>query len=144
MMRLTMRTQSNHHQDKSQLQVPILIMSITSFVLFSSEDPNGEEAGSDDEDDDTVRRPQYDFSRLSPRIQEVISEYGAVFPKLNWSSPQVRWSLHCTTVHKLSNTTNSGRSLHVCWTTAQMCQSKRGIPFAKVIGFHHARPRLSL
>lgn len=60
--------------------------------LGSSDDPNGEEAGNDDEDEDAIRRPQYDFSKLSPRIQQVIDEYGAVFPKLNWSSPQVSLS----------------------------------------------------
>lgn len=59
------------------------------LLSYSSEDPNGEEAGTDDEDEDAMQRPRYDFSKLSPRIQQVIDEYGAVFPKLNWSSPQV-------------------------------------------------------
>lgn len=53
-------------------------------------DPNGEEHHSADDDSDEEENPiTYDFSKLSPRIQSVIDEYGSVFPKLNWSSPQV-------------------------------------------------------
>jgi hypothetical protein len=57
----------------------------------SAPDPNGEDSDEEDADDD-MQRPKYDFSKLSPRIQQVIDDYGAVFPKLNWSSPQVRFS----------------------------------------------------
>lgn len=58
----------------------------------AQEDPNGEdeeEAEDSSDDEDAIQRPKYDFSKLSPRIQQVIDDYGAVFPKLNWSSPQV-------------------------------------------------------
>lgn len=49
-------------------------------------DPN---ASDSEDEDDLPPRPRYEFAELSARIQEVIDEYEAVFPKLNWSSPQV-------------------------------------------------------
>lgn len=62
------------------------------------DDPNGEDEEEEDssDDEDAIQRPRYDFSKLSPRIQQVIDDYGAVFPKLNWSSPQV-----CSTITDL-------------------------------------------
>lgn len=72
----------------------ILKLCSRSRCVSSSDDPNGEQAGTDEEDEEAIRRPHYDFSKLSPRIQQVIDDYGAVFPKLNWSSPQVRLSIY--------------------------------------------------
>ncbi|KAF9267482.1 D123-domain-containing protein [Marasmius fiardii PR-910] len=43
-----------------------------------------EEAGSDDEDESN----QYSFPELDAKIRDCIAEYGAVFPKLNFSSPK--------------------------------------------------------
>jgi len=35
------------------------------------------------------------FPHLEAAINEAIDEFGAVFPKLNWSSPKVfRWSIN--------------------------------------------------
>jgi hypothetical protein len=48
-------------------------------------DPNGlsyADADSDEEDN------QFSFPALHDEIQAAIEKYGAVFPKLNWSSPQ--------------------------------------------------------
>lgn len=51
---------------------------------------------SDDEvsDDEDALEPTsfdkiYEFPELDAKIRQVIDEYGAVFPKLNWTSPQV-------------------------------------------------------
>ena len=51
---------------------------------------------SDDEDDEDedAEEPikRYSFPELDTKIRECIKEYGAVFPKLNFSSPKVRIS----------------------------------------------------
>lgn len=53
---------------------------------------------SDDEDemddsaselDDGYGRERFAFPELDEKIRQAISEYGAVFPKLNFSSPRV-------------------------------------------------------
>ena len=50
-------------------------------------DPNGLKDIANDED---VQSPsRYDFQSLTDQIAKVIDKYEAVFPKLNWSSPQV-------------------------------------------------------
>ena len=53
-----------------------------------------ETALSDDEDteEDAEEGPHYAFPELDAQIREAIKEYGAVFPKLNFSSPKVRLS----------------------------------------------------
>ena len=53
-----------------------------------------ETALSDDEDaeEDAEEGPHYSFPELDAQIREAIKEYGAVFPKLNFSSPKVRVS----------------------------------------------------
>ena len=46
-----------------------------------------------DDDDDKATSPaakQYAFPELDAQIRAAIAEYGAVFPKLNFSSPKVR------------------------------------------------------
>ena len=51
---------------------------------------------SDDEvsDDEDASEPSsfdkiYEFPELDAKIRQVIDEYDAVFPKLNWTAPQV-------------------------------------------------------
>ncbi|ESK94971.1 cell division cycle protein 123-like protein [Moniliophthora roreri MCA 2997] len=41
-----------------------------------------------EEDDDEAEETQYSFPELDAKIRETIVEYGAVFPKLNFSSPK--------------------------------------------------------
>lgn len=54
---------------------------------------------SDDEDDeeevdtDAEEERHYAFPELDAQIRRIIKEYGAVFPKLNFSSPKVCTSL---------------------------------------------------
>lgn len=53
-------------------------------------DPSASSQDSDDDDDGPPAR-QFSFPHLDAEIRAVIQRYdGAVFPKLNWSSPQVR------------------------------------------------------
>lgn len=54
-----------------------------------------EEAGSEHESDDEPPPRRYAFPELDDKIRMCIKEYGAVFPKLNFSAPKVRsfsWS----------------------------------------------------
>ncbi|KAI0643155.1 D123-domain-containing protein [Trametes meyenii] len=52
-----------------------------------------EDVGQDD-DDDADEPTKFAFPELDARIREVIAEYGAVFPKLNFSSPRdAAWML---------------------------------------------------
>jgi hypothetical protein len=44
----------------------------------------------DSGDEATGPSKQYAFPELDTRIRAVINEYGAVFPKLNFSSPKAR------------------------------------------------------
>ncbi|KAH9924272.1 D123-domain-containing protein [Epithele typhae] len=49
---------------------------------------------SDDDDDDDTQRPRYTFPELDARIRAAVADYGAVFPKLNFSSPRdAAWML---------------------------------------------------
>lgn len=50
----------------------------------------------EDEDEDEVGRKKYTFPELDAKIREAVSNYGAVFPKLNFSSPRVSSSKHLT------------------------------------------------
>jgi len=49
---------------------------------------------SDDDEEETVedgdQAPKFAFPELDAKIRECIKDYGAVFPKLNFSSPRVR------------------------------------------------------
>jgi len=59
--------------------------------LSDDEDEEGEdddEANDDDSDDDLPPSRQYAFPGLDAKIRKTIAEYGAVFPKLNWTSPR--------------------------------------------------------
>jgi hypothetical protein len=47
----------------------------------------GSDHDSDSEEED--ERPRYAFPDLDQRIRSAVGEYGAVFPKLNFSSPRV-------------------------------------------------------
>ncbi|TFK40581.1 D123-domain-containing protein, partial [Crucibulum laeve] len=77
------------------------------FVPEGSEDVPAESTISDDEaesDDDEEEGKHYAFPVLDQKIRECIQEYGAVFPKLNFSSPRdAAWvlpassPLKCTT-----------------------------------------------
>ncbi|KAG1838024.1 D123-domain-containing protein [Suillus subalutaceus] len=63
------------------------------FVPEGSENPPAESSLSDQEDeddneDDACSRTNFSFPDLDERIRQVIKEYGAVFPKLNFSSPK--------------------------------------------------------
>lgn len=48
------------------------------------------EDDSDDEDDEPPRR-KFAFPELDKQIRDAVAQYGAVFPKLNFSSPRVRF-----------------------------------------------------
>jgi hypothetical protein len=53
------------------------------------EEEEEEASNSDSDDDEPVK--QFSFPQLDAEIRSVLARYdGAVFPKLNWSSPQVR------------------------------------------------------
>ena len=46
--------------------------------------------GDDEEDDDEETGEQFSFPELDAQIRQAITDYGAVFPKLNFTSPKVR------------------------------------------------------
>lgn len=54
-----------------------------------SDDENDSESSDDSEIEETERRT-YFFPELDMKIREAVTQYGAVFPKLNFSSPRVR------------------------------------------------------
>ncbi|KAG2145868.1 D123-domain-containing protein [Suillus clintonianus] len=60
------------------------------FVPEGSENVPAESSLSDDDDeeDDAAIGQHFSFPDLDERIRETIKEYGAVFPKLNFSSPK--------------------------------------------------------
>lgn len=63
------------------------------FVPEGSENPLAESSLSDqededDNDDDAAVGRSFSFPDLDERIRQAITEYGAVFPKLNFSSPK--------------------------------------------------------
>ncbi|KAK9244252.1 D123-domain-containing protein [Lipomyces tetrasporus] len=74
-------------------------------VSRSDSESDGEEEVTWDEDEDDVCKtdPATAFPELDKRVKEVLEEYGAVTPKLNWSSPRdATWitttnSLKCVT-----------------------------------------------
>lgn len=55
------------------------------------EDESDGDDENEEEDDDAE---EFAFPELDSRIREVVREYGAVFPKLNFSSPRVRLAPH--------------------------------------------------
>lgn len=66
------------------------------FLLCSLSYSPAQSSLSDDEDgddgsvDDAAVGRSFSFPDLDERIRQTIREYGAVFPKLNFSSPKVR------------------------------------------------------
>lgn len=55
---------------------------------------DGEEQSDDDEDEndegeEEEERRKFAFPELDTQIREAVSRYGAIFPKLNFSSPRV-------------------------------------------------------
>lgn len=49
-----------------------------------------EDSEDDDNDEDEQPRRKFAFPELDTKIREAVKQYGAVFPKLNFSSPRVR------------------------------------------------------
>ena len=56
-----------------------------------SDDEKDEDDASEDEEDE---RQKFAFPELDAKIRQAVQQYGAVFPKLNFSSPRV--SFHGT------------------------------------------------
>jgi hypothetical protein len=48
-----------------------------------------EEDANESSDDEEEPRRKFAFPELDAKIREVVKQYGAVFPKLNFSSPRV-------------------------------------------------------
>lgn len=48
-----------------------------------------DDEGDEEEEEESEQRKIFAFPELDQRIREIISEYGAVFPKLSFSSPRV-------------------------------------------------------
>jgi hypothetical protein len=84
---------------------------------------------SDDEEDDSGNDSddeswQVSFPELDAEIRRIISRYdGAVFPKLNWSSPQVSSLALTLKKHRLNSTTTLGRVLDDTRRSAEMSTS---------------------
>jgi len=62
------------------------------YLFFRPLTSTLDDYGVDHDSDDEVAIPstQYSFLELDAQIRNAINEYGAVFPKLNFSSPKVR------------------------------------------------------
>lgn len=60
-------------------------------VIFHRPAKSTIEGESDEEDEEDEEAEEFAFPELDSRIREVVREYGAVFPKLNFSSPRVRF-----------------------------------------------------
>ncbi|KAK9362738.1 D123-domain-containing protein [Lipomyces starkeyi] len=77
--------------------------SSATISLADSESDDEEEVNWDDDDDVHKNDPATAFPDLDKRVKEVLADYGAVTPKLNWSSPRdATWitatnSLKCVT-----------------------------------------------
>ena len=64
----------------------IRALSDISWALFRYSDVDTDDSEDEDSDDESNT---YAFPTLDAQIRQVISSYGAVFPKLNFSSPKV-------------------------------------------------------
>ena len=90
--------------------------------------------------DDAAVGRSFSFPDLDERIRKVIKEYGAVFPKLNFSSPKVRL------FHGCQSPFTSNRSLTGCIVgvttifASQMHSSIRRLPFVEIVRFRITRP----
>lgn len=54
------------------------------------EESSGSEEEENDDDDEAASQPKWCFPEFDAAVRRVIDKYEAVFPKLNWSAPQVR------------------------------------------------------
>ena len=63
---------------------PLTAHSPAESTLSDEEDGSGYESDSEDEE-----HRKYAFPELDARIRDAVARYGAVFPKLNFSSPRV-------------------------------------------------------
>ena len=73
-----------------------------------------EDHDDDSDDEASSLSNQYAFPDLDAHIRTVINEYGAVFPKLNFSSPKARLgqaTIPALSWNKPNNYLNAGRSL---------------------------------
>jgi len=94
---------------------------------------------SDDEDEDEEEeeeeRRKFTFPELDAKIREAVKQHGAVFPKLNFSSPRVSLCLLC-----LSDTypnTRSGRRLDAsCLLSSEMCLPGGRLSPPQIIRLH--------
>lgn len=60
------------------------------MATLDDNDCVGSDDDSDDDEEEDEETKRYAFPELDARIRSAIAEYGAVFPKLNFSSPKVR------------------------------------------------------
>ncbi|KZS93583.1 cytoplasmic protein [Sistotremastrum niveocremeum HHB9708] len=73
-------------------------------ILAESYLSDSESASDEHEDQDETRPPHYSFPELDAQIRAVIEEYDAVFPKLNFTSPQdSMWLLPSSTPLKCTS-----------------------------------------
>lgn len=56
----------------------------------SSSDGEEDEYEADGSDEEAERQPKWCFPEFDAAVRQVIDKYDAVFPKFNWSAPQVR------------------------------------------------------
>jgi hypothetical protein len=63
--------------------------------------PEGSASDDDESSPDTEGQgPEYAFPELDAQIRKCVAEYGAVFPKLNFSSPRVRPRFPAPSTHR--------------------------------------------
>ena len=75
-------------QSPSRCRLPSLFADDAMLAIRISELSDSE---SEEEEADDDEQPVFSFPRLDAEIRSALEKYdGAVFPKLNWSSPQVR------------------------------------------------------
>ena len=63
------------------------------FIPKGSGHAHEEEGWSDEDDDEGDLQKNFAFPELDSKIRDIIEQYGSVFPKFSWSSPQVRLAL---------------------------------------------------
>lgn len=74
---------SQFHRNKSHVQHHELTFSAESGL-------SDEESDEDDEDsEDEGERRKFAFPELDAKMREAVKQYGAIFPKLNFSAPRV-------------------------------------------------------
>lgn len=112
-------------------------MSICLDTYRSDRDAEKTLAEDEDESDSTSSGGDwFSFPELDDRIRRAIKEYGAVFPKLNFSSPRVSLSLE-SRVMKLSYL--GCRMGTPPLLTTQVHIPRRRVPCIEIIRFRYAR-----